>query len=115
MGKASQGKALERPAPLTFAKGVWSRDNQRAEYSKQKVLAQLKELNVEPDSICLEWIVTQAAQNSTRADCWRDCRFKKLHADDASFHRTVPGLKLATCRCDGRGDSAGAKRGRTKE
>ena len=115
VGKASQGKALERPAPLTFAKGVWSRDNQRAEYSKQKVLAQLKELNVEPDSICLEWIVTQAAQNSTRADCWRDCRFKKLHADDASFHRTVPGLKLATCRCDGRGDSAGAKRGRTKE
>ena len=114
--KAPADKAAQdRPSPLTFSKGVWSRENQRAEYSKQKVVAQLKELDVEPESICLEWLVTMAAQSSTRSDCWRDCRFKKLHTDDTSFHRTVPGLKLATCRCDGKSASAGAKRGRAKE
>jgi hypothetical protein len=107
-----KGGAGERCLPISFSKGVFSREGLQAQYSKEKISAQLKELSVEPSSVCIDWILTQAAPNSTRADCWRDCRSKKLHAEDSSFHRVVPGLKLGACRCDGK---AGVKRVRTKE
>ena len=92
---------------------MYSREGVAAKYSKTKIVAALQELDVDPGSICVEWLLTRAAQGQRESDCWRDCRARTAHKADSSFHRTVPGFKLVDCRCDmKREPQAGQKRGR---
>ena len=100
------------PAALKLNGDVYAREGSGAQYSKSKIAEALRALDVDPDTICVEWLLTRAAQGQRESDCWRDCRSRTAHRDDTTFHRVVPGLKLAECRCDRDADKAGHKRPR---
>eukprot|EP00966_Prymnesium_polylepis_P337085 7391880-Prymnesium_polylepis.1 len=95
--------------PLVVKGDVFSRKGGTARHSKAKVIAALKALDVDPDTVCIPWLLAQGS-NVSADTRWKDCRNREAHKKDPSFHRTITGLKLSTCRCDDGAGKAGAWR-----